>query len=188
MRQKESKELDFEARALPQLDNLYRVAVYVLDNESDAKDVVQESLARAYHSWPEYQFSPDCRIWLFRIMANALTNKYLPSPGLSLAKNNADEIDDYFVHFKSENQQPVDDSGQIPFSAISEDDVKKAIGDLPDYFRLIVVLSLQEGFSYQEIADITGAQLEDVRFRLHQGRKLIRESLSSMWPAKAATG
>jgi len=179
MKQNVAKRKDFEAHALRHLEDLYRTAFYVADNEFEAQNIVQESYVIAYHSWHECQFSPNCRVWLFRIMAKALVNRYGPSPSLSAAMDNADETDIYLVHSPSVNQQAIDDSGHIPFSEIVEDDVKKAIRDLPNDFRLIVVLSLLEGFSYQEIADITGVHLEVVRSRLHQGRKLIRESFRS---------
>jgi RNA polymerase sigma-70 factor (ECF subfamily) len=70
------KKLDFKAQALPQIDNLYRTALYVSDDESKAYDLVQESFVKAYHSWPEGQISPNPRVWLFRIMTNVLINKY----------------------------------------------------------------------------------------------------------------
>jgi RNA polymerase sigma-70 factor (ECF subfamily) len=60
---------------------------------------------------------------------------------------------------------------------MSSDDVKNAIRNLPDDFRLIVVLSLLEGFSYQEIAEITGFPLNAVRSRLHRGRRLLQKRL-----------
>jgi RNA polymerase sigma-70 factor (ECF subfamily) len=171
------KKLDFKAQALPQIDNLYRTALYVSDDESKAYDLVQESFVKAYHSWPEGQISPNPRVWLFRIMTNVLINKYRSSSSLSAAENGADEFDGYLMYSRWINKQPVDDGDQVSFSAISENQVKKAIGGLPEDLRLIVVLSLLEGFSYQEIADIAGINMETVRSRLHQGRKLIQREL-----------
>ncbi len=168
---------DFATHALPHLENLYRTALYVLGNESDAQDLVRESLVRAYKSWHECQFSANRRAWLFRIMVNALSSKYRPSPDLSTAINNADEIDGYFAYSRWMSRQPIDHFGNVPFSAISEDDVRKAIAALPDDFRLIVVLSLLENFSYREIADIVDINLETVRSKLHQGRKLMQKEL-----------
>ena len=65
-------------------------------------------------------------------------------------------------------------AGDITYRA---DEVKKAIETLPDDFRLVVVLSFLEGFSYQEIADITDLQLGTVKSRLHRGRKLLQKEL-----------
>jgi RNA polymerase sigma-70 factor (ECF subfamily) len=188
MKQNIARRMGFEAYALPQLEGLYRTALYVLDNESDAQDLISTSFARAYYSWLKYQAGPNCRVWLFRIMANALINRYRPSLSLSAAIDGADEIDGHLVYSRMLNQEPTEIPEQIPTSAISNHDVKKTIGNLPDGCRLITVLSLLEGFSYDEIADITGLHVETVRSRLYQGRQLIRESLLTMEPVKAAVG
>jgi len=63
------------------------------------------------------------------------------------------------------------------FSKIFDDDVKNAINELPEDFRIVVVLSFLEGFAYQEIADITGLQIGTVKSRLHRGRKLLQKAL-----------
>jgi RNA polymerase sigma-70 factor (ECF subfamily) len=63
------------------------------------------------------------------------------------------------------------------FSKIFDDDVSAAIGKLPEDFRLVVILSFLEGFSYQEIAGITGLQIGTVKSRLHRGRKLLQKGL-----------
>ena len=111
-------------------------------------------------------------------MESALGNKYRPSLNLPAVIGDTDEIDRHLLNSRSVDQQPIDESGRVPLSAISEDDVKKAIGDLPDDFRLIVVLSLLEGFSCREIADIAGINLETVRFKLHQGPQTHAERAS----------
>ena len=167
----------FEAEAFPHLKALYRTALCVSDSESDAQDLVQETFAKAYRSWHKYQFNPNCRVWLFRIMANALVNKYRPSLKLPARMSDTDEIDRNSLHSWPMDQQPIADYDQVPFSASSEDDFKKAIRNLPNDFRLIVVLSLLEGFSYQEIAEIAGINLETVRSGLCQGRKLVQREL-----------
>jgi RNA polymerase sigma-70 factor, ECF subfamily len=177
MKQNKTKREDFEAQAMPQLEDLYRTALYMLDSESNAQDLVLESFVRAYDSWHKCHFSPNCRVWLFRIMVNVLMNKYRPSPSLSVAINSTDEIDGYLVFSRWINHRPIDDSVQFPFSAISQDHVKEAIRELPNDIRLMVVLSLLVGFSYREIAYISGINLETVKSRLHQGRKLMQREL-----------
>ena len=178
MNQINTKRKDFEAQALPELEGIYRTALYMTDNESDAQDLVRESIIRAYHSWNKPQSNPIFRVWLFRIMANVLVDRFRPSANLSTAKNNnTDQLDGYLAYSRWVNRQSCDHSGHDPFSGISGDDVQKAIRNLPDEFRLIIVLSLVEGFSYGEIADIAGSNLETVRSRLYQGRKLLQREL-----------
>jgi len=180
MKQNNLKRNEFEAQAMPHIEELYSTAMYLVENEADAQDLVQGSFVKAYESWDECQFSPDCRVWLFKIMANIIINKCPQSPGPSAAVDSPEEIDGYCVHSRWANQQPIDDSGQVPFSEISVDHIKKAIVTLTDDSRLIVVLSLLRGFSYREIADIMGINLETVRSRLHQGRKFMKRELFSL--------
>lgn len=188
MKQSSAKRKDFEAQASPELESLYRTALYLLEDEPDAQDLVLETFAGGYRLWLNNQLSPSCRVCLFRIMANILINQYRPFSSLSTGIGNADEIDISLVHSQLVDQQSMNDSSQVPFSAISEPDIRAAIRELPEDLRLIAVLSSLEGFSYREISDITGIHLGAVRARLHQVRQLIRESLSTMWPGKTAAG
>lgn len=178
----------FAEQAFPHLNELYRTATYVLDYEPDAVSVVLESFSRAYRSWQDHHFCPNVRLWLFKVMINALTNRYLSAPRHSVARDKPDELNTYFMHDKTKRQRSGGDLNQISVSTISETEIRKAIEELPGHIRLIVILSLLDGFSYREIADITGVRLEDVRFRLHQGRKLIRENITNMWQGTTATG
>jgi RNA polymerase sigma-70 factor (ECF subfamily) len=177
MTQNTAQRMDFEAQALPQLESLYRTALYVLDNESQAQDLVQETFLRAYRSWHESQFSPNCRLWLFKIMAIALMNKHGSTYSRSVAMDSADEIDGHFAHSVPMHHRPVDHFNHVPASVMSADDVSTAVRGLPDDCRLAVVLSLQEGFSYREIADIAGVTSDTVRSTLLRGRTLMRKEL-----------
>jgi len=168
---------EFELYALPQLEGLYRTALYISENESNAQELVQESFVRAYRFWQEIKSAPKDRVWLFKIMVNTLINKYRLFPGPPTAKDIVDMTDESWEFSHWENQYPNVDSVQDAFSAISEDHVKKAIGNLPHEIRLIVVLSLLEEFSYQEIADIAGINLETVKSRLQKGRGLMQREL-----------
>jgi RNA polymerase sigma-70 factor (ECF subfamily) len=116
---------------LPQIDALYRTAIYVLDDESDAQDLVQESFIGAYQSWHEFQYSPDCRFWLFKIMADIIFCKYWISRTLSIAMNIAGEIDGYLHQSLWIIQPSLNYSGQVSILAISEIHVRKAIRDCP---------------------------------------------------------
>lgn len=177
MRQNKTENKNFEEYSFPHLEDIYHTAMYLLDNESDAQDLVRESFVKAHEAWQEGRLDPGCRIWLFRIMVNVLIKKYWLSPNPSFAIIDTDEVDGYLMYSRWAKQQSTDNTGQVPFSTISKDDIKKAIRDLPDNIRLIVVLSLLENFSYREIADIAGIDLDTVKSRLNQGRKLMQKNL-----------
>ncbi len=170
------KRKSFEAEALQHMEALYRTALRMTKNESDAEDLVQEAYVKAYRFWDRFEPGSNCRAWLFKIMTNIFINEYR-SKTRSPMSVNVDELDDNFLY----GQLAVDETTRNPeqelFSRIFDDDVKKAIESLPDDFRKVVVLAFLEGFSYQEIADIMDLQLGTVKSRLHRGRKLLQKAL-----------
>ncbi len=170
------KRKEFEVQALPHMDALYRTALRMTKNEKDAEDLVQEAFVKAYRFWDKFDTGTNCRAWLFKIMTNIFINDYRSKSRSPMAVN-MDDIDDNFLYGQlavgSKESNPEKDL----FNKIFDDDVKKAIETLPDDFRLVVVLSFLEGFSYQEIADITDLQLGTVKSRLHRGRKLLQKEL-----------
>jgi RNA polymerase sigma-70 factor (ECF subfamily) len=166
----------FEAEALPHMEALYRTALRMTKNESDAEDLVQEAYVKAYRFWDRFEQGSNCRAWLFKIMTNIFINQYR-SKSRSPMSVNVDELDDNFLYGQLAVDQTTKNPEQELFSRIFDDDVKKAIESLPDDFRLVVVLAFLDGFSYQEIADIMDLQLGTVKSRLHRGRKLLQKAL-----------
>lgn len=166
----------FEREALPHMDALLRTALRMTKNENDAEDLVQEAYVKAYRFWDKFEPGSNCRAWLFKIMTNIFINEYRSKARSPMAIN-VDEIDDNFLYGQLAELGPEDNPEKQLFAKIFDDDVKKAIENLPEDFRLVVVLSFIEGFSYQEIADITDLQLGTVKSRLHRGRKLLQKEL-----------
>ncbi|MCD6248962.1 MAG: sigma-70 family RNA polymerase sigma factor [candidate division Zixibacteria bacterium] len=166
----------FEAEALPHMDALLRTALRMTKNASDADDLVQEAMIKAYRSWDKFELGTNCRAWLFKIMTNLFINEYR-SKSRTPVSLSVDDIDDSFLY----GQLSMAGSQRTPeeelFNRILDDDVKNAIAELPEDYRLVVVLSFVEGFSYQEIADIVDLQLGTVKSRLHRGRKLLQKKL-----------
>ena len=170
------KRKSFEREALPHMDALYRTALRMTKNENDAEDLVQEAFAKAYRFWDKFEPGSNCRAWLFKIMTNIFINEYR-SKSRAPVSVNVDDIDDNFLYGQLAQTGPEDDPERRFFAKVFDDDVKKAIEELPDDFRLVVILSFLEGFSYQEIAEIADLQLGTVKSRLHRGRKLLQKKL-----------
>ena len=170
------KRKSFEAEALQHMEALYRTALRMTKNESNAEDLVQEAYVKAYRFWDRFEPGSNCRAWLFKIMTNIFINEYR-SKTRSPMSVNVDELDDNFIYGQLAVDQTTRNPEQELFSRIFDDDIKKAIESLPDDFRLVVVLAFLEGFSYQEIADIMDLQLGTVKSRLHRGRKLLQKAL-----------
>jgi RNA polymerase sigma-70 factor (ECF subfamily) len=166
----------FEKEALPHMDALYRTALRMTKNVGDAEDLVQEAYVKAYRFWDKFETGSNCRAWLFKIMTNVFINDYRSKSRSPMAIN-VDDVDDNFLYGQLATNSTGDNPEKEFFSKILDDDVKKAIEDLPEDFRLVVVLSFIEDFSYQEIAEIADLQLGTVKSRLHRGRKLLQKEL-----------
>jgi RNA polymerase sigma-70 factor, ECF subfamily len=177
MKQTTQKRRDFEALALPQLPNLLRTAFYVSGVDRDAHHLVKVTIGRAYRSWHKCQDLPDFRVWLFKTLVTVLAHKYGSVLGLSSADAGAASTQPHSAPSPVGWQAPIRDPGQFSASAMSVEDVEQAITDLPDHLKLIVVLSLVEGFSYRDIANIGGIAVETVRARLYEGRTMMRRAL-----------
>ncbi|MEE8149244.1 MAG: sigma-70 family RNA polymerase sigma factor [candidate division Zixibacteria bacterium] len=166
----------FEKEALPHMDALYRTALRMTKNVGDAEDLVQEALVKAYRFWDKFETGSNCRAWLFKIMTNVFINEYR-SKSRSPMSVNVDDIDDNYLYGQLAANSDGDNPEKELFAKMLDDDVKKAIDELPEDFRIVVVLSFIEGFSYQEIAEIADLQLGTVKSRLHRGRKLLQKEL-----------
>lgn len=170
------KRRSFEKEALPHMDALLRTALRMTKNEADAEDLVQETFVKAYRFWDKFEQGSNCRAWLFKIMTNIFINDYRSKSRAPQAVDVDDIDDNYLYRHLTTSDHEENPEGQF-FAKIFDDDVKKAIEELPDDFRMVVVLSFLEGFSYQEIADIADLQLGTVKSRLHRGRKLLQKQL-----------
>jgi RNA polymerase sigma-70 factor (ECF subfamily) len=170
------KRTAFEAEALPHMDALMRTAVRMAKNENDAEDIVQETYVKAYRFWDKFETGSNCRAWLFRIMTNIFINEYR-SKSRSPVTVDVDDLDDSFLYGQLSSSGREDNPEKELLAKIIDGDVRKAIDELPDDFRMVVVLSFLEGFSYEEIAEIADLQLGTVKSRLHRGRRLLQKKL-----------
>jgi len=167
-----AKRGEFESEALVHLDTLYNVALRLTGNASDAEDLVQDTVTKAYRAWDKYESGTNCRAWLVTIMRNTFINQYRreskrPTPV------QFDSVEDISVF---ENVQDRDPAGSF-FRYIVDDEVQQAIQELPEEFRIPVVLSDVEGLSYAEIAEILELPVGTVKSRLFRGRRRLQQRL-----------
>jgi RNA polymerase sigma-70 factor (ECF subfamily) len=166
----------FEREAMIHIDALMRTARRMTKSDTDAEDLVQETMLKAYRFFDKFEEGTNCKAWLFKIMTNIFINNYR-SKAKAPQSLTFDDIDDGFLFGQLAKNKSSTDPEKEFFSKIFDDDVRKAINELPEDFRYVVILSFLEGFAYQEIADITGLQIGTVKSRLHRGRKLLQKSL-----------
>ncbi|MGH7434943.1 MAG: sigma-70 family RNA polymerase sigma factor [Polyangiaceae bacterium] len=167
----------FAEEALAHLDALYGVACKLTRNPTEAEDLVQDALVKAMRGRDQFQSGTNLKAWLFRILTNTFINKYRRG-GLErsvLDGPDADPLADGWVSASTMRQ--LRDPETIALAPLVEDEIARALDALPPEFRLAVVLSDVEEFSYEEISRIMGCPIGTVMSRLHRGRKLLQGSL-----------
>jgi len=172
----------FARDALPSLDPLYSAALRYTRNPADAEDLVQETFAKAYRAFHQYEPGTNLRAWLYRILANTYINSYRkrqrqPAPvSVDAHRDGLSDGSDFSLYDRiaATTQAPaeVEFLRQLP-----DDEVKQALADLPEQFRMAVYLADVEGFSYAEIAEIMDSPIGTVMSRLHRGRAALHRAL-----------
>jgi RNA polymerase sigma-70 factor (ECF subfamily) len=171
------KQREFEEVALVHADALLRTALRMTKNESDSEDLVQETMLKAYRFFDRFERGSNIKAWLFKIMTNIFINNYRQK-SRKPSSVSYEDIDDNFLYHQLENSKSKGvDPEEILFAKLIDSDVRKAIDELPEDFRMVVVLAFLEEFSYEEIAEIADIQLGTVKSRLHRARKLLQKSL-----------
>ncbi len=168
----------FQADALPLLDSLYGAALRMTRNPQDAEDLVQETMLRAYRAFDRFEAGTNLKAWLFRILTNAYINTYRKRQR-EPQKVSADEVEEFdlYQELKNHDTQFEATPESIVLDSLVDSDIIDAIEDLPEQFRLAVVLSDIEGFSYAEMAEIMDVPMGTVMSRLHRGRKALQKRL-----------
>ncbi len=160
----------FETLMLPHLDAAYNLARWLLRNEDDARDVVQEAYLRAFKSFGGFHGS-NGRPWLLTIVRN--TAYSLIKKNQSVPVTTTFDEEEYLV-----DRESVSPATQLEHSEASKL-VREAIDRLPEEFREILVLRHLEGLSYKEIADVAHLAPGTVMSRLARARGKLKEFLKT---------
>ena len=179
----------FAEQAMQYAPQLYSAALRMTRNQADAEDLVQETYLRGFRSFHTFQEGTNLRAWLFRILTNAYINATEPSNAVrSRVTSATSRTCTCTAGSGSMETAAASQSAEEQFlDLFTDDEVKQALEDLPDNFRLPVILADVEGFSYKEIAEMLEIPIGTVMSRLHRGRKAMQRALYEYAEAKGLT-
>lgn len=166
----------FERDALGYLDQIYRAALRMTRNPTDAEDVVQDTYAKAFSSFAQFKEGTNLKAWLYRIMTNTYINLYRKAQRRPQVVG--EDVEDWQLAAAASHQA----SGLVSAEAevlagITDDVVLRALDSLSPEFREVVMLSDVDGFSYKEIAEIMDTPIGTVMSRLNRARAQLRTKL-----------
>ena len=175
-------DIDLFARLLAShQDKLYRVAYRMAGHHEDAQDLLQDALLEAYRAFKKFQRGSYFDKWLYRIMTNTFIDRQrhkkrvgvvesldAPLPGFGEGEGSGRDIPDW-----------ADEPSRRILQDKFEEPVQKALDSLPPEFRMVLILSDVEEFSYEEISEMMDTPIGTVRSRLHRSRSMMRQKLAN---------
>jgi RNA polymerase sigma-70 factor, ECF subfamily len=159
----------FESELLPLMNDAYNLARWLVQNDQDAHDMVQEAYLRAFKFFAGMRAATS-KAWLLRIVRNVcydyLRKRQVPSYSSDSA------------------QEELPDTNPLPAAALQTKSeiaaVRSALASLPEDFRTVLVLREMEELSYREISEITQVPIGTVMSRLARGRQHLTDALKEM--------
>ena len=167
----------FESLVTPLMNSLYSTALRMTYTQDNAENLVKDTLNKAFRNFSQHDNNTNFKIWAFSIMVNTYVTAY-QSVIQQPEKEHGDKEEEFYYYEKikkylNSKKTDIDDI----LDNIHENDIKKALENLPAQNRLLVILCDIEGFSYNDIAIIINAPIRDITSQLYQGRKLLQRNL-----------
>ena len=155
---------------------IFNFAYRMTQNYDDASDIASDAFVKVFHAIETFRGDANFSTWLFRVV----TNLYLDSRKRSKAHMHI-PLDEYIDLEESTVTRQVEDTGPSPLDRLEAGErqgiLDKAINELPEYQRLMVLLYHTRGKSYEEIAEIVGLPIGTVKSRLNRARLALKKRL-----------
>jgi len=168
---------EFAELALPYLDSLYGAALRLTRSPADADDLVQDAFLKAYRFYDRFEPGTNLRAWLLRILTNTFINKYRRNTRERkvLDGDDAEPVGDGVMSRAA--MRALTEPEDAAMRSLVSQEIQKALDELSEEHRLMIVLADIEELSYKEIADIVGCPIGTVMSRLHRARKHMQGRL-----------
>lgn len=169
----------FAEDVLPLAGVLYSAAMRLTRNSADAEDLVQEAMLRGFRSYGSFTEGTNLRAWMLRILTNAFINRYRARQR-RVDETEFGELEDLYLYRRMgaiESALASRSAEDQLMDVFTDDEVRRAVEELPEAYRLPVLLADVEGFAYKEIAEMLEVPIGTVMSRLHRGRKAMQKAL-----------
>jgi RNA polymerase sigma-70 factor (ECF subfamily) len=159
---------------------LYNFGLKMCGETQDAEDVVQDTFLNVFKYLNGFRFETKFRNWLYRIASSTCLKKRRKS---KFAPDHELSLDDYLPHEKPQAEQQTPAWASLPLDQVLNEELnrtlKDAILELPENYRMVLILRDVEGFSTEESAQILNISIANIKVRLHRARLFLREQLKS---------
>jgi RNA polymerase sigma-70 factor (ECF subfamily) len=173
----EDRVREFEELALPYTKLLFGAALNKTKNYTDAEDLVQETFAKAFRSWHQFEKGTNLRAWLVKILENTYINMY-NKKAKQIGQDSLSEMEDFQLGEATSLTARSNRSAELEaLDRVASKDVREALQNLGEDFRMVVYYAVVEGLSYSEISEVMDTPMGTVMSRLHRGKKALHEAL-----------
>ncbi len=166
----------FEREALPHVDTLYSTALRLSRNPEDARDLLQETVLRAYRFFHHYTPGTNCRAWLLTILYNNFRDAYRGADHEQVSRT-PEDFERAVESSSVQGDQGLSNPEMLVAEHVMDHEVAAALNGLPSDFRTVLILVDVQELNYQEVAELLEIPLGTVKSRVSRGRQMMRLAL-----------
>jgi RNA polymerase sigma-70 factor, ECF subfamily len=168
----------FDRDVTPHIATLYHQAFRVTHNHTDAEDLVQDALVKAFIGFHSFRQDTNLSAWLHRILINTFISAYRKKQRRPIQHSTEDISDQQLAVASQHSATGLRSAEDHALEGLPDNDIRTAMRALPEQFRVAVYYADVEGYSFREIANLTDAPFGTVTSRLHRGRHQLRRLLA----------